>query len=640
MLKKFIKHLSLAFAIVTVTFVVLNISPDLAFAQNQPAAASQDFIQATSDNGSLVAAYESGLQNFAQLLSTIVKFLNYLIYPVLVMIGGLMDNSLIFGPGVEDRLYLIWSQIRNLINLFFAIALIGVAIYNILGLSKDGNYSLKTFLPSMVITLVLVNFSFFGVRILLDAANVATTAVFALPNAVEQGFSEEQIQTMSDGLCNNQTLSELKSAGQNQNLDLSGVADQFCNNNELSEAGKASFTALDKNNAALVLAISFGRVHEVLAPSELTTSNPTFINLVVNLLVVVLLEIAYLSAFFALMAVLVARVLAMWIVTIASPLLVLKLGLSRANIPGLSFLDALDLEKMFVKHATAPIQIGLAMSIGYMMLDVFQTVGSPSLYFPLGDDFTNVFSGVSSIHELFVAVAAIGIIWKVSFNAAQGTFAESITNKYQGWAEGLGLNIRDMLIRSAPIIPTGTGKAGAGGPMSIGDLKGTADGALKDIENKFNQMRGKDNTSRQTSRYLDELKVDPANRILNSADSNSKLKQMNSQELELVAKSMIVDNPEFQRKYQALDLNDKLIPALEEINNPNKQVLSAQYKNELSQLIKEAKDPSKSMTSTQVMSKAQDILKRQYGKSGQRYLKDEYVKDVDKTLGNTNDSTN
>jgi hypothetical protein len=237
-------------------------------------------------------------------------------------------------------------------------------------------------------------------------------------------------------------------------------------------------------------------------------------------------------------------------------------------------------------------------------------------------------------------VAAIGIIWKVSFNAAQGTFAESITNKYQGWAEGLGLNIRDMLIRSAPIIPTGTGKAGAGGPMSIGDLKGTADGALKDIENKFNQMRGKDTASRQTSRYLDELKVDPANRIVNRPDSAAKLKQMNSQELELVAKSMIVDNPEFQRKYQALDLNTKLIPALEEINNPNKQVLNAQYKNELSQLINEAKDPSKAMTSVQVMSKARDILKRNYGKSGQTYLKDEYVKDVDKTLGNTDDNTN
>lgn len=613
--------LAAIFAVFSFTFFA-DTASNFVLAQDDPTQATQastEAQEALSDTSSFTATYDATLQQVSSLLAVAVKAFNYLLWPILFLIGGLMDNSLIFGPGVEDRLYLIWSQIRNLINLLFAVILIGVAIYNVLGLSKDGNYSLKTFLPSMVVTLVLVNFSFFGVRLMLDMANVATTAVFALPNVVEQGLSDSRLQTIEEGLCNNQSLGELKSS---QDKALSNATQKLCNGTVFSDNGLAQFQSVDKNNMALVMAISFNRIANVLDPSDLTVSNPSLINLSINLIIVLILQIAYISAFFALFAVLIARVIAMWIVTIASPLLVLKLGMSKANIPGLSFLDSFDLEKIFVQHATAPIKIGLAMSVGYMMLDVFQTVGSPSLYFPLGDDFSNVFSGVSSINELFVAVAAIAIVWKVSFDAADGTFADSITNKYRSWAQGIGINVRDLLIQKTPVIPLATGKDKKPRGMSVGDLGGALNQKIQDVGREFDNIRGV--TSNNNTTLIQNLKSNPI-RVVRDTDK-SKLRKMDKDQLRVLSNAFMAhQDPAFKSQFSQSNLSKDILPVLQQIRLKD---VEPGANRELDTLIAEIEAPNTNVTSATAVQRAGDILKKQRGVTG-TYNKGNYDSDFD-----------
>jgi hypothetical protein len=621
-LQKQLKVILLTVFFTIFTFSSTSVFPtELAFAQDDVTTqTSTDAQNAISDTNSFTATYDATLQQVSSLLAVAVKAFNYLLWPILFLIGGLMDNSLIFGPGVEDRLYLIWSQIRNLINLLFAVILIGIAIYNVLGLSKDGNYSLKTFLPSMVVTLVLVNFSFFGVRFMLDMANVATTAVFALPNVVEQGLSEARVDTIQEGLCNNKALSEIRST---EEVTLANSTEKLCNGTIFSENGLAQFQSVDKNNMAIVMAISFNRIADVLDPSELTVSNPSLINLAINLIIVLILQIAYISAFFALFAVLVARVIAMWIVTIASPLLVLKLGMSKTNIPGLSFLDSFDLEKIFIQHATAPIKIGLAMSVGYMMLDVFQTVGSPSLYFPLGDDFSNVFSGVSSINELFVAVAAIAIVWKVSFDAADGTFADSITNKYRSWAQGIGISVRDLLIQKTPVIPLATGKDGKSKGMSIGDLGGGLSSKINDIGKKFDNIRGV-NSSTSNSTLIQNLKANPVSRVIRDSDK-SKLRRMDKDQLRVLSNTFMAhDDPAFQGELSRSDLKKDILPVIKEIRAKD---VDPRANSELQTLISDIEASGSTLTAAEAAKQAGDILKKHRGVTG-TYRKQNYDRDL------------
>lgn len=136
------------------------------------------------------AKTDEGTLKVMSFLIKIQSILNRAIWPVLVMIGGLMDNSLLFGNGMEERLREIWIPIRNIVNILFVIALVAIALYNVLGVGdENSNYSIKAILPKIIIGIIVVNFSFLGIKVFLDGINVLTSAIFALPNQVGQGIA-------------------------------------------------------------------------------------------------------------------------------------------------------------------------------------------------------------------------------------------------------------------------------------------------------------------------------------------------------------------------------------------------------------------------------------------------------------------
>ncbi|PIX79837.1 hypothetical protein COZ35_02530, partial [Candidatus Peregrinibacteria bacterium CG_4_10_14_3_um_filter_44_21] len=112
-------------------------------------------------------------------------------WPILLMIGSLMDNDLIFGPGIGERLREIWVIMRNIVNIAFVFLLLVVAFYNVTGLGGEGNFALKTVLPKFVLALVAVNFSFLACKIILDAANVVSMAVYDITGSIEDYDASE-----------------------------------------------------------------------------------------------------------------------------------------------------------------------------------------------------------------------------------------------------------------------------------------------------------------------------------------------------------------------------------------------------------------------------------------------------------------
>ena len=90
----------------------------------------------------------------------IQSFLSQAIWPILYMIGGLMDNNLLFGGGMGKTLQSIWIPIRNIVNILFVIILVGIALYNITGLGEDkGNYSIKTIVKHQLFNKTIANHS-------------------------------------------------------------------------------------------------------------------------------------------------------------------------------------------------------------------------------------------------------------------------------------------------------------------------------------------------------------------------------------------------------------------------------------------------------------------------------------------------
>jgi len=138
-------------------------------------------------------ASAESLKDMEKKVATIIQiqhFLNILIWPLLVLTGGLMDSSLLFGGGMENLLREIWIPIRNVVNLLFVLVLVGIALYNVLGLGEDqGEYSIKKILPSLIIGIIAVNFSFTGIKVFLDMVNVLTVSIFAIPGSIQEELS-------------------------------------------------------------------------------------------------------------------------------------------------------------------------------------------------------------------------------------------------------------------------------------------------------------------------------------------------------------------------------------------------------------------------------------------------------------------
>lgn len=147
--------------------------------------------QAAAGGGTSTDADIESAKGTIDFLVEMQKFLNRLIWPVLFMIGGLLDNSLLFGSGMEARLREIWIPIRNIVNMLFVIVLVGIALYNVLGIGdENGNYSIKAILPKIVVGIIAVNFSFVGIKVFLDAINVLTVSVFSLPSQIDEGLGK------------------------------------------------------------------------------------------------------------------------------------------------------------------------------------------------------------------------------------------------------------------------------------------------------------------------------------------------------------------------------------------------------------------------------------------------------------------
>lgn len=478
--------------------------------------------QDTSQNAAL--ATQQVLVQLQNIMGVFLAMLNLLIWPMLSMIGGLMGNDLVFGPLVEDRLLLIWSQIRNLINLAFVLALVGIAIYNVAGVGEEGNYTIKKILPKFIIALIVINFTFFGAKVVLSATNVMTTAIFALPNSVETNFTQIDSNTLAAKNCKN-----LRNLYPNNKI---------CSSNDSFTPQAAQFFSnFSADNISFIMAMNLANISDISTVSELVTQAPTIQNVAINILISTILYFIYGIAFAVLFIVLIVRVVVLWFVIALSPVLALQLVFPDAT----KSFGEFDIKDIFIKHAIAPVIIGLGMTIGYLMLDAYKQNTAPSLGSSLnfGADFANAFSvGTGGLQELMIGLAAAAIVWKVTFAAADGTFAKGITNGIQSTIGGFAKRVAALpkYIQWIPI-PANLDNDG-NSKMSLGNAGASISQAIHSIESAGNAPLG----GRTQKSIMDHAK-DPT---------------IQNNDLDISLLTTLKETPDLQQNLKVMNLN-KLI---------------------------------------------------------------------------------
>lgn len=426
----YFRHKKLTLLIIAVLIgVAVYAMPDTAFAVDAPA---------DNDPSSLTKKIGEG---FEMILSVTSAWL----WPVILMIGSLLDNDLIFGGEMGERLLGVWVQIRNLVNIIFVLVLLAIAIYNVLpGVGEEAggmSLGLKTALPKFVLALIAVNFSFIAAKVVLDFTNVVTGAVFALPTiAVDEGNLSTQIKTTICGTESGEVP----------------MRSLWCEQNDLNERGKAFFSKLDRQNITIAYAVRFGRAANLkFVKGGLKDLTQLAFNIIFNLVLYVVYAVSHIVLFIVLLF----RVVVLWVGVVLSPLIALGIVLpSMEDLSG----GAGKIKEQFVKNAIAPIKIGLVMSVGYIMLDGFQadkTIhgGILSGSTLVAIDPNALPTDINDLQQLMIAVAVVVIIWVGVFSAAEGTAAEGITGFIKTHMQDLGTWVA-KLPTYATVIPVKGGE--------------------------------------------------------------------------------------------------------------------------------------------------------------------------------------
>ena len=325
-------------------------------------------------------------------VSLMIQVLNMLLWPLLLIIGELMSNDLIIGPGMEERLLSIWQQIRDLVNIAFVLILLIMAFYNVSGMAKEGNFALKTGLPKLVIGLILVNFTFLGGKVLLDVSNVATNLVFALPQSIEavanvdggsdvtgsQTDFQATVTELEENLCTKplagSTTGE-RIAFDNSDANIPPSAAMFCTDangdltSTLNPDLKAKFFGtLNVSNVGLIIAVNMGHLTDLNYTSiEVTKISDLAINTIFSLIMFVIFAISYI----VLAIILIARIAVLWLAMAFSPVAVLFYVVPELKS---SAGEGGDIAGKVLTHVMAPIKLGIALAVGFMMIDAMYGV--------------------------------------------------------------------------------------------------------------------------------------------------------------------------------------------------------------------------------------------------------------------------
>ena len=476
--------------ILILVIIILLVFPLTAFAQ--------------SVTGQMSDVLGEFLGKLGQFLTVVLKVMQRILWPIFLAIGGLLNNDILFGYGMEERLLEVWVQIRNIVNVGFVLILLGVALFNVLAIKPDSEYALKTFLPKFAIALIAVNFSYIAMKVVLDVTNVATTAVFTLPSTISTGVNPQILEceggkdTKNCTIKNKDIVKKVCTAYYGNEKEFEKrFSEQTADKKDnvlcaleggkytLQDSGKEFFARYNSRNAGLVMAIQFMNVLDVDKVSA--SASKDLSSLAFNLLFSVILYVVYGAAYIALFVVLLARLVALWLFIALSPFIALALVIPNL-IPGAGG----DLQNKFFKNAFAPFLMGVPLTIGYVILDAFRASGTKSGDVGLETAFNMVqveASGISDLQSMIIAFAAVAVVWMGVFAAANDTIAERFTEGIKEKVSAMGRGATNLLKLGAGY-PFGTRRKRC---LSYKQAMDTIAKPYEDLEAKYGSSKEKPN---------------------------------------------------------------------------------------------------------------------------------------------------
>jgi hypothetical protein len=435
-----------------------------------------------------------GANAIAQVAVFLMKIMGAFLMFMLYWMSDLMDSTFILDGAMGEKLQTIWIFVRNMVNIVFAILLVGVAFVNVAGYGGgEGNYALKKFIPKMALALIAVNFTFLAARVVLDVNNVLTTAVFALPDSVSSlsdytATSQQPIKMYVKWNCTldsakaKQDSARVEEAAKEIGATVSAVGVQGAESGAFnsstpianffnicvadlagSEAAAPDSTPkgtvevgtanqITKNNFVWVMATRYqGLQNLAKVPLEAKDWEALISNASFSLVFAVIYAVAYIAMFI----ILIIRVVVLWVCIALSPLIAIEI-LFPELAGSLSKIGEGGLKGMFLDHALVPLKMAVPLSIGFVMIDQMSLLSASSFGGDIlitGGEFTRG----GSFQRILYGIASAALVWIGVFAATSSIKGHEIIDKMKGGVENFGKFLGKIPLQTIPIVPIGEG---------------------------------------------------------------------------------------------------------------------------------------------------------------------------------------
>ena len=383
---------------------------------------------------------------------------------------------------MEELLHGIWVLSRNIVNAIFAFILLAGGIMLVIGAGGEGMSKIKQAAPKFVMAVILVNFSWFFPRVILDTANVLTSVVYQIPSLVGKmecireidPGPDEDIETTEDNEeipCDfvwkvvlfpespedcvedsrppeECTRPEKSGDFPNRGVQIGGLIDIYYDSwKDLANTGsyknaKGQDVAVSGGDLVLNgLAVNFAKLpnfaiinfqNALGSPGTLTglEQAQAYLRFLVEVVLQVILSGAVGLALIALAVVLIVRMGVLWLCIAFMQFIFIGFAMGKP-LGDLGKEGAPNIWQKFLSYAFLPTLVAVPFSVGFTLISRLYSI--PSM--PIHTNIENLtfIKEIGSLHELIWMIIAIGIIWFGVFAVLEkDDFAKGIVGGIKG----------------------------------------------------------------------------------------------------------------------------------------------------------------------------------------------------------------
>ncbi len=354
----------LAAPFILMTAFMLVFYPDLAWAQ------------ASSAGGG------GALESMGQITSYSVQVITAAAHFLIQYMPALWGTDLITGPQVIAGIKPMWMFIRNFVNLVMVLVLLFIVFANLvtaggeIGGGKLKDWTIKEKLPKLIFTLVAVNFTIMGIKLLADAVYVGTVALFSIGDQAVIARGGESIEDMYSMMVDTKTFKVCEGGGGGGNCKpvRKIINDVYCPSGD-AKKDPCLFKMRDSINVGQLLdpakkniMVAFGHYVMHLEMLPVVAAQKDFMSVLDNAIFSLVMAVAYVLAMIASFIVLLVRVIMIWVFILLSPILLASL------VMGVASEDLGKILKIVMAYMVVPMKIAAAFAFSFVMVSVVETI--------------------------------------------------------------------------------------------------------------------------------------------------------------------------------------------------------------------------------------------------------------------------